>query len=139
MCLLIVLSRTRHDLPLVVAANRDERLDRPQTAMTVLREAGPRVLGGRDEQAGGTWFALNEAGVFAGLTNRPPTDGAYPAKRSRGELPLALDSYWSAAEAAESCVGRFRPADYNPAWLLVGDRHALFSVDMPGAGSATVT
>ena len=27
---------------------------------------------------------------------------------------------------------RLRPADYNPCWLLVGDRHALFSIDLTG-------
>ena len=138
MCLLIVLSRARRDLPVVVAANRDERLERPATAMTVLREAGPRALGGRDEQAGGTWFALNEHGVFAGLTNRPPPwDGA--AKRSRGELPLALAAHPSAADAVEAFARGFRPEDYNPAWILVGDRQALFAVDMTATGAPTVT
>lgn len=29
---------------------------------------------------------------------------------------------------------RFRPADYNPAWLLVGDRTSLYALDMTGAG-----
>lgn len=78
------------DAPLVVAANRDERLDRPALAMTVLTEGDPRILGGRDEQAGGTWLAVNDRGVVAGLTNRPAPDGADPARRTRGELPLAL-------------------------------------------------
>ena len=139
MCLLIVAWKVRDDLPVVVAANRDERLDRPASAMALLSEGPPRVLGGRDEQAGGTWFALNEAGVFAGLTNRPPTAGADPVKRSRGELPLALAAHASAAEAVDAFAGRFRPVDYNPAWLLVGDRRALFAVDMTGTGSPRVT
>jgi uncharacterized protein with NRDE domain len=139
MCLLIVLSRVRDDLPLVVAANRDERLERPATAMTVLRDDQPRMLGGRDEQAGGTWFALNEGGVFAGLTNRPPSSGRYPAKAtSRGELPLALARHDSAARAVDVFAATFRPADYNPAWILVGDREDLFAVDMTGKDRPTV-
>jgi uncharacterized protein with NRDE domain len=116
--------------PLVVAANRDERLDRRATAMTVLRRAEPRILGGRDEEAGGTWLAVNEAGLVAGLTNRPLPDGRDPGKRSRGELPLALATHRRAGDAVEDFVARFRPTDYNPAWLLVGDREALFSIDM---------
>src|SRR4051812_22871049 len=48
-CLLIVLAQTNPDFPLVVGANRDELLDRPAIPMTVLRESGPRILGGRDE------------------------------------------------------------------------------------------
>lgn len=132
MCLLIVFWRVRDDVPVVVAANRDERLERPATPMAVLRDANPRVLGGRDEQAGGTWFALNDRGVFAGLTNRPPMTGVNPVRRSRGELPLALAGYSSAAEAVTGFARAFKPGEYNPAWILVGDRDALFAVDMTG-------
>ena len=130
MCLLIVLAQQRDDLPLVVAANRDELLERPAIPMTVLREAGPRILGGRDEQAGGTWLAVNEAGVVAALTNRPVKGERDPTKRSRGELPLMLARHTSAAAAVDAFAAR--PADYNPAWLLVGDRDALYAVDLAG-------
>jgi uncharacterized protein with NRDE domain len=129
-CLLIVLAQVREDLPLVVAANRDERLDRPAVPMTILRDSGPRVLGGRDELAGGTWLAVNERGVVAGLTNRPSSAGPDPSKRSRGELPLALASYESAEESVDAFVTRCRPAEYNPAWLLVADRGTVFAVDI---------
>jgi uncharacterized protein with NRDE domain len=118
--------------PLVVAANRDERLDRSATAMTVLRENGPRILGGRDEEAGGTWLAVNSHGLVAGLTNRPVPDGRDPAKRTRGELPLLLASHRSAVDAVEAFVRSVSPADYNPAWLLVGDRTSLFFLDLTG-------
>ncbi|MGD0321819.1 MAG: NRDE family protein [Acidimicrobiales bacterium] len=132
MCLLVMVSRLEEAAPLVVGANRDERLDRPATAMTVLRSAGPRILGGRDEQAGGTWLAVNEHGLVAALTNRPASEDHDPSRRSRGELPLALARHSSAREAVEDFVCRFRPLDYNPAWLLVGDRHSLYSLDMTG-------
>jgi len=134
MCLLVVVSRPDSATPLMVGANRDERLERPATAMTVLRDAAPRILGGRDDEAGGTWLAVNEHGVVAGLTNRPSPDGRDPSKRSRGELPLALAQHRDARSAVEEFVTRFRAADYNPAWLLVGDRTSLFALDMTGAG-----
>ena len=130
MCLLVVISRLDSGTPLVVGANRDERLDRPATAMTVLRHTDPRVLGGRDHEAGGTWLAVNEHGVVAGLTNRPAPEGRDPTRRSRGELPLALAQHPDAASAVKSFVARFRPTDYNPSWLLVGDRRSLFVIDM---------
>jgi uncharacterized protein with NRDE domain len=126
------------EAPLVVAANRDEHLDRRAVAMTVLRRSAPRILGGRDEEAGGTWLAVNEHGVVAGLTNRPLPDGRDPAKRTRGELPLALASHGRAVEAVEDFVERFSPTHYNPAWFLVGDRDALFSIDMTGGPRAQV-
>jgi uncharacterized protein with NRDE domain len=132
MCLLVVVSRLDPGAPLVVGANRDERLDRPALAMTVLRAVGPRVLGGRDEEAGGTWLAVNEHGVVAGLTNRPSPDGADPSKRTRGELPLTLAGYRDAAEAVRAFVEEVRPSQYNPAWLLVGDRESLYALDVTG-------
>ena len=130
MCLLIALAQVREDLPLVVAANRDERLDRPAVPMTILRESEPRVLGGRDELAGGTWLAVNDRGVVAGLTNRPSGAGPDPTKRSRGELPLALASYNSAEAAVDAFVTRYRPSEFNPAWMLVADRQRVFAIDI---------
>ena len=139
MCLLVVVSRVDPEAPLVVAANRDERLDRPATAATVLRPEGPRIVGGRDELAGGTWLAVNEHGVVAGLTNRPNPAGRDPSKRSRGELPLALARHQDAQRAVSTFVERFRPGDYNPSWLLAGDRGSLFYVDMTAGERPDVT
>ena len=132
MCLLAVLSRVHPDAPLVVAANRDEFFNRPATPMTVLQDGDLRILGGRDELAGGTWLAVNDAGVVAGLTNRPNPAGRDMSKRSRGELPLLLAGHRSAAAAVEDFATRIRPSDYNPAWLLVGDRDSLYALDLTG-------
>src|SRR5258708_16723487 len=113
------------DAPLIVAANRDERLDRPAVPMTVLREHGPRIVGGRDELAGGTWLAVNEHGVVAGLTNQPSADGRDPGKRTRGELPLAFTQHASAADAVDAVCATLDPAAYNPCSMLVPDRPPL--------------
>jgi uncharacterized protein with NRDE domain len=133
-CLLIAMFGVVPDAPLIVAANRDERFDRPAVPITVLRERRPRILGGRDELAGGTWLAVNEHGVVAGLTNQPSFNGRDPAKRSRGELPLAFASWTSAAEAVEKVPAALDPASYNPCWMLVGDREALFFIGIAGFG-----
>jgi uncharacterized protein with NRDE domain len=129
-CLLIALFQVVPSAPLIVAANRDERYDRPAVAITTLREAQPRVLGGRDEVAGGTWLAVNEFGVLAGLTNVPSPQGRDTTKRSRGELPLALAGHRTAASAVAWISASVDPSDYNPCWLMVGDRESLFYVDL---------
>ena len=131
MCLLIFAWQVISDHPLVVAANRDERLDRPAEPMSVLRQGRPRIVGGRDGLAGGTWLAVNELGVVAGLTNRPSPGGRDPSKRSRGELPLFATHGDSASSGVEALARRVRPGQYNPAWLLVGDRRRLFYVEVP--------
>ena len=139
MCLLVVASRVVPDEPLLVGANRDEVLDRPATAITVLEDGPPRIVGGRDEQSGGTWLAVNEHGVCAGLTNQPLGDAKDPTKRSRGELPLALTRRRTASDAVESFVAAYDPNEYNGAWLLVGDREAVFFVDFTSPGGASAT
>jgi uncharacterized protein with NRDE domain len=130
MCLLIVATRLRPELPLIVAANRDEWLERPASSMEVLRRRSPRILGGRDLLAGGTWMAVNRRGVVAALTNRPTPGGRDAAKRSRGELPLLLAAHGSAAEAAVALARDIKPGDFNPCWILVGDRDALFYFEL---------
>lgn len=135
MCLLVVCSRVIPGFPLVVAANRDERLDRPATAITVLRERAPRIIGGRDELAGGTWLAVNDHGVVAGLTNRPSDLGRDPTRRSRGELPLVLASASSADQGVSTFAATVRPSEYNSAWTLVGDRRSLHYLELDGSNS----
>jgi uncharacterized protein with NRDE domain len=137
-CLLVVLSRIDPAMPLVIAANRDERLDRPAVPATVLRPSQPRVIGGRDLLAGGTWLAVNEHGVVAGLTNQPLPNGRDETKRSRGELPLVLAEHADATSAVEHFVEHVHAEDYNAAWLIVGDRDALYYVEVGESGAPSV-
>ena len=132
MCLLAVLFHVHPEAPVVIAANRDERYARAAEAIQVLRPSAPRVLGGRDMLGGGTWLAVNEHGVYAGVTNRPSSTGRDPSRRSRGELPLALADHTRASDAVVAFQKRIRCSEYNPCWLLVGDRDALFYVMIGG-------
>lgn len=79
----------RSDYPLIVAANREERRDRMSRPpfRWECQPGEPTIWAGRDEVAGGTWFGVNSAGLFAAITNRR----RYPADRSlqsRGALCL---------------------------------------------------
>jgi uncharacterized protein with NRDE domain len=136
-CLLVVASRLIADAPLLIGANRDEFLERPAASMTVLRPEGPRTLGGRDMASGGTWLAVNESGVFAGLTNQPRETGRDSTRRTRGELPLALTAHSDAGRGVDEFLTQYRPPDYNGCWLLVGDRESLYFIDFTGSDEAT--
>lgn len=138
MCLLIVASRIVENEPLIIGANRDEILDRPSTSITELSPGPPQVLGGRDELSGGTWLAVNRDGVCAGLTNQPLGDAKDPTKRSRGELPLGAARCSTAGAAVDLLEREFDPADYNGAWMLVGDRTSLYFVDFTGRSPVAV-
>ena len=79
----------------LLAANRDEALDRPTAPLhRWLTPQGTPVMAGRDLRDGGTWIGCTPAGRVAMLTNvREPASvvasplPATPALRSRGELP----------------------------------------------------
>lgn len=71
MCLAAFSIGVSDRFPLVLAANRDEHFDRPTAALDWWTPVpdGPRVLSGRDLEAGGTWLGLSERGRLALLTN----------------------------------------------------------------------
>jgi uncharacterized protein with NRDE domain len=136
-CLLIVASRVIEGTPLLIAANRDEFLIRPTSPFGTLSVGPPQVLGGRDQQSGGTWLTINRHGVFAGLTNQPLGENKDPTLRSRGELPLALAAHPTAKDAVAAFVKGYDPLRYNGCWLLVGDRDSLFFIDFTAAHELT--
>jgi len=82
MCLIAVAHRLSAAFPLVIAANRDEFYDRPSLPAAPWKE-DPRVIGGRDLRAGGSWLAVREGGRFAAVTN---IRGAKLDGPSRGSL-----------------------------------------------------
>lgn len=84
MCLVVFAWRPGHDVPLVLAANRDEFYARPALPLGRWDDV-PGVLAGRDLEAGGTWLGVGADGRFAALTNiRDPRQP--PVGRTRGEL-----------------------------------------------------
>jgi len=87
MCLLIVLKDVVDDWPLVVAANREEYYDRQGEPPQLLLE-NPRVFGGRDPRAAGTWLAVNQWAMICAVTNRARIKSAIGDLRSRGLLCL---------------------------------------------------
>lgn len=83
MCLIVIAHALSDELPLVVAANRDEDYDRPTLAAGFWPDA-PEVAGGRDARARGTWLAITRNGRFAAVTNL--RGEAHAGGRSRGLL-----------------------------------------------------
>jgi uncharacterized protein with NRDE domain len=128
MCTLAVALATDRRWPVVVAANRDERLGRASEGWA-LRQGpdGRRTVAPRDALAGGTWIGVSDRGLFAGLTNYHAPLEWYPdpARRSRGELvSLALAA--PDVPALQATLARLAPAAFNPFHLVVTDgREAL--------------
>lgn len=116
--------RAREDLPLVVAANRDEWRERPAEPAHWWPDR-PDLFAGRDLQAGGTWMGITRRGRFAAVTNfRDPSDRRTTA-RSRGEL---VAGFLASDEAPEAFLSRLAPraSDYNGFNLIAGDGESLW-------------
>jgi uncharacterized protein with NRDE domain len=124
MCTLIALHRCLPDLPLVVAANRDEYLDRPSEGLELRHTAAGPVVAPRDAREGGSWLGVNRARVFAGITNRPAST-RHTDRRSRGLLLLDALGFESASAAA-AALERLPVAAYNPFNLFVADAEGAY-------------
>src|SRR5262245_10659245 len=101
MCLIVVALGAAPRYPLIVAANRDE-LHARRTASAAWWPDRPRVLGGRDLEAGGTWLALDRGGRLAAVTNIREANRPV-GLRSRGSL---VADFVADLEAAEEHAAR---------------------------------
>lgn len=124
MCLILIAWRAREDLPLVVAANRDEWRERPTEAARWWPDQ-PRLLAGRDLRAGGTWMGVTREGRFAAVTNfRDPAERRSTA-RSRGTLVTEF-LLGSMAPGDFLASVAARAGEYNGFNLIAGDGGTLW-------------
>ena len=136
MCTILLAWRCHPDMPIILAANRDELIARASAPPGVLSTT-PLVMGGRDLVAGGTWLGVTVGGTVCAVTNRHPVDGTPkapdPTRRSRGEIPGALLTGVHAqdvpARLAVLGPGRYNPV--NVVWVSA-DRALIAEVDDSG-------
>ncbi|HTM57096.1 MAG TPA: NRDE family protein [Candidatus Udaeobacter sp.] len=139
---------------ILLGANRDEDPKRPSEPPALL-STDPRIAGGRDRAAGGTWLAIRaaegDAALAVAMLNRRPgataageTPGASPPTRSRGLLTLDVARSPDPATAFESLVReRYAPftlvaARPGAAWILSWDLVTARMIE-PAAGWHVLT
>ncbi|MEM7263397.1 MAG: NRDE family protein [Planctomycetota bacterium] len=88
MCTVLISFGQFAELPLFLAANRDEMFDRPSEPPRKRSAGAGHWIGPRDLRAGGTWVGVNDHGLIAVITNRSDLGpGAHSTPpRSRGQL-----------------------------------------------------
>lgn len=121
MCLLFVALGQHAKWPLILASNRDEFFHRPSQPGHFW--AGQcNLLGGRDQEQGGTWLGVNRQGKIAAVTNfRAP--GEAKGKHSRG---LLVRDYLTGEQAAGEYIRQLSATDYSGYNLLLGDARQLY-------------
>lgn len=135
MCLLVLAWKSHPRYRLVLAGNRDEFHDRPAAPLNWWQD-DPRILGGRDLKANGTWLGVARSGRFGVVTNyrdlMAPVDNA----PSRGNLvPRFLTGATSPKEFLDDLRGAaLRYSGFN---LLVGGSRALYYFSNRGPKAPT--
>jgi uncharacterized protein with NRDE domain len=123
MCLVLVVWRAHPLYPCLVAANRDEFHARP-SARAEWWPDHPRILAGRDLEAGGTWLGVTRTGRFAALTNYRDPEQRRARVPSRGALVTGMLE--SGATVAEGLTHlRAVGGDYNGFNLIFSDGERL--------------
>lgn len=125
MCILVLAWRDRPGDRLVLLGNRDEFHARRSAAAGWWDDA-PRVLGGRDLEAGGSWLGVTRSGRFAVVTNvREMRLAPPPLPISRGALvqEFLVGDATPEAFAREATRRGARFAGFN---LIVGDAGAAW-------------
>lgn len=93
MCTIVLAWQNVNDADFVLAANRDELIDRPAEPPQLLAD-NPPIVGGRDLVGGGTWLAVAEGERVCAVTNRRTGSTGEvirdPSRRSRGDIPVEV-------------------------------------------------
>ncbi len=134
MCTAIVLYRAIPDLPLVIAANRDEFYNRPASPPAVWL-APPGLVAGVDQKKGGTWLGVRAGRFVALVTNQAPESPVVPPL-SRGDI-VAKVLELGEHDAARAYLEALDSSRYRGFNLLFGDAQNL-SVAYAREGTAAI-
>lgn len=138
MCTIVLALNVVSEAPLIVAANRDELLDRPSAPPAWIEE-WDGVYAPRDLQRRGTWIGVNARGVLVALTNRADVKSER-GRMSRGWLVSNALRSADTAKNAVICASMGLPANtVNGFNLIAVDRNQALLVRNDGRAITTET
>jgi len=131
-CTVVVSLAPTARMPLLLVGVRDEFTERPWRP-PARHWPGSPLVGGRDEQAGGTWLAVHpDVPRVSCVLNGRGRAAAAEGRRTRGELPLR-----AAAEGQRALYAMYEHpgalARYEPFHLLVADIAAASLLSWDGS------
>jgi hypothetical protein len=137
-CTVVISFAPAAPMPLLLLGVRDEFVGRPWLS-PARHWPGSPLIGGRDEQAGGTWLAVHPAVPRVGCILNGRGEPAPPAlRRTRGALPLRAAAEGPAAldQLNAEALTRYDPfhlvcADPTSALVLIWDGATAALEDLP--------
>ena len=135
MCTVVISLAPAEPMPLLLLGFRDELTGRPWQP-PARHWPGSPLVGGRDEQAGGTWLAVHpQIPRVACVLNGRGAQAPPQTRRSRGELPLR-----AAAEGQQALRDLHdQPgtlASYDPFLLICADLSSALMLSWDGTDAA---
>ncbi len=109
MCLILFAYKTLPNFPLVLIANRDEYYHRKTKSINYWN-SDPKILAGRDLEAGGTWMGISLSGRFVALTNYRDFGRIKKNAPSRGEIPV---DYLSSSKSTKEFLSELETKNNN--------------------------
>ncbi|MGH3169146.1 MAG: NRDE family protein [Trebonia sp.] len=135
MCTVVLSFEPEDRVPLLLLGARDEVIGRPWRP-PARHWTGSPLVGGIDEQAGGTWLAVHpDIPRVACLLNGRGTPAVPATRRSRGELPLraALDGPGTLKDLA---AGPAALAPYDPFHLVCAEAGSVLLLSWDGSDAS---
>jgi hypothetical protein len=134
-CTVVVSLEPAARMPLLLLGFRDEFTGRPWQP-PARHWPGSPLIGGRDEQAGGTWLAVHPGHPrVACVLNARGQQAALTRRRSRGELPLR-----AAEEGPQALRELYKDPDtlasYDPFYLVCADLWSVLLLSWDGTDAA---
>jgi len=122
-------------MPVLLMGFRDEFTGRPWQP-PARHWPGSPLIGGRDEEAGGTWLAVHPEIPRVGcILNARGQPAALSGRRTRGELPLR-----AAAEGQQALRSLSKDSDalarYDPFYLVCADLSSVLLLSWDGTRAA---
>jgi len=135
MCTVVVSLAPEDQVPLLLLGIRDEFTGRPWQP-PARHWPGSPLIGGRDEQAGGTWLAVHPDLPRVACVLNGRGEAAPPSRRrSRGDLPLRAAQQGPQA-LADLHADAGALATYDPFYLVCADRTAITLLAWDGRDAA---
>lgn len=135
MCTVVISLAPAEPMPLLLLGFRDELTGRPWQP-PARHWPGSPLVGGRDEQAGGTWLAIHpQIPRVACILNARGAQAPPQTRHSRGELPLR-----AAADGQQALKDLHDQLDtlasYDPFLLICADLSSALMLSWDGARAA---
>jgi|TARA_B100001971_G_C18114926_1_gene496281 uncharacterized protein with NRDE domain len=122
MCTAVIYKNFKSQWPFIISFNRDEFFSRKTLSPKRHWNKYPHILAGKDLKKGGTWFGVNDYGIFVCILNRNANKNIIKKfNTSRGTLVLDILKEKNLEKAKNKISTYFTLKNYNGFNIVISD------------------